>query len=291
MSSGTGLIVVAIVAAALSHQAPTDYRDRVAKFRQGSAAELTGDNGWLSVVGLCWLQDGQTVGFALDAKGHPVIPCPPSRTALGGFTRSGDKVTLNLTSGSDATVNGQPAQSGPLASDSDKLVVGNVTMVVIRRGARVGIRVFDGQSEARKEFKGQKWFPVDPAYCIQAKYIAYDKPKSMPITNVLGDTQPVPNPGYVEFTLHGKTCRLEAQDAGSGFFFNFSDLTTGKSTYPAGRFLDAPKPVNGFVTLDFNEATNPPCAFTAFATCPLPPSANALKVEVKAGEKTHHPKG
>lgn len=290
MGSGTSLLLFGIAATAFCAQAPTDYRDKVAKFRQSSAAELTGDSGWLSVVGLCWLQDGQTVGFDLDPKGHPVISSPQSQSNFRGFTRKGDQVMLNITPSSNVTVNGKLAQPGPLAPDSDKVVVGNATMMVIRRGARVGIRVFDSQSEARKEFKGQKWFPIHPAYCIQAKYVAYDKPRSMPITNVLGDTQPVSNPGYVEFTLHGKTCRLEAQDAGNGFFFNFSDLTTGKSTYPAGRFLDAPKPVNGFVTLDFNEATNPPCAFTAFATCPLPPAANALKVEVKAGEKTHHPK-
>jgi uncharacterized protein (DUF1684 family) len=108
------------------------------------------------------------------------------------------------------------------------------------------------------------------------------------ITNVLGDTTPVPSPGYVTFTIGGKECRLEAQSEASGLFFNFSDTTSGKSTYPAGRFLDAPPPVNGTMTLDFNQATNPPCAWTAYATCPLPPAANHLSVAIRAGELAHH---
>jgi uncharacterized protein (DUF1684 family) len=93
----------------------------------------------------------------------------------------------------------------------------------------------------------------------------------------------------VVFTVNGQSCRLEAQSSGSGLFFNFRDRTSGDTTYPAGRFLDAPKPQNGKVTLDFNQAVNPPCAFTAFATCPLPPHENQLAVRIPAGELTHHP--
>jgi len=119
--------------------------------------------------------------------------------------------------------------------------------------------------------------------------VPYDPPKSVGITNVIGDTAPVSIVGFVEFTMDGKTCRLDAQGAGAGLFINFRDLTSGDSTYPAGRFLDTGRPVNGEVELDFNRATNPPCAFTAFATCPLPPRQNYLEVGIPAGEKTHHP--
>jgi uncharacterized protein (DUF1684 family) len=110
----------------------------------------------------------------------------------------------------------------------------------------------------------------------------------LPITNILGDTELSPNPGYVEFKIAGKTHRLEAIDAGDELFFNFKDLTNGAKTYGAGRFLYAKAPKNGQVTLDFNQAVNPPCAYTAFATCPLPPKANYLQVAIEAGElKTH----
>jgi uncharacterized protein (DUF1684 family) len=108
------------------------------------------------------------------------------------------------------------------------------------------------------------------------------------ITNVLGQVDPVVNPGYVTFTLGGKPCRLEAEDQGGGFFFNFHDLTSGTETYGAGRFLNTPGAENGKVVLDFNRAINPPCGYTEFATCPLPPSMNYLQVAVRAGEKKFH---
>jgi uncharacterized protein (DUF1684 family) len=279
-----GCFVLAVPA--MAGQTPAHFRDQEAKFRRDNERELTKKDGWLSVAGLYWLKDGDSVDFGLDAKGHPLLPCS-SGLKGGSFVRSGDQVSLSETS--RLLLNGKAPKNGTLAFDKDKVSMGSVTMIVIRRGARIGIRTYDNASEARKKFRGEKWFPASLAFRIRAKYTAYDKPKSMPITNVLGDTQPVPNPGFVEFTVRGVRCRLEAEDAGRGLFFNFKDLTTGKSTYPAGRFLDTDKPVNGFVTLDFNQATNPPCAFTPFATCPLPPAANALKVEIKAGEKTHHP--
>ncbi len=124
---------------------------------------------------------------------------------------------------------------------------------------------------------------------MKARYVTHKAGTTIPITNVLGDTAPAPNPGYVEFRFHGQTCRLEAIDEGDTLFFNFQDGTSGKETYPAGRFLNTPLPKDGFVTLDFNRAVNPPCAYTAFATCPLPPKGNVLKVRMTAGEKTHHP--
>jgi len=284
-----GFILALVTIAAMPRQG-SEYVAKVQAFRKEAETELTRENGWLSVVGLCWIQDGQTIGMTVDAKGHPVIPCPPSKPSTCGFTRNGDRITLTVSQSKRVVLDGKPVEPGTMPMEGGGVSVGPITMTVIRRGSRIGIRVFDNKSKAREEFRGRKWFAVDPAYRISAKYVAYETPRTMPITNVLGDTQPVPNPGYVEFSLHGQKCRLEAEGQGEGLFFNFSDKTSGRSTYPAGRFLDAPKPESGMVTLDFNQATNPPCAFTAFATCPLPPSGNALPVDVKAGEKTHHPK-
>jgi len=110
----------------------------------------------------------------------------------------------------------------------------------------------------------------------------------MTIFNVIGDPSEVKCPGYLAFTVGGKECRLDVQPQASGFFLNFADTTSGKETYAAGRFLDVPKAVNGVYTIDFNQAVNPPCAFTEYATCPLPPIANHLSVAINAGEKSYH---
>lgn len=284
-------LTIALVAL-IAHQqeSPDAYSKRISKWRQDVEADLKTDDGWLAVNGLYWLPQG-TTKFAQDAHGVFVMPFAGNTGTIGSFVRNADRVSLKTLTEGPITLNGNPASEADLRTDADgnpdKVGLGAITMTVIRRGSRIGIRVFDLNSPARKNFTGLKWFPIQAVYCLKARYVPYAKPKQMPITNVLGDTAPVNNPGYVLFTLKRKTYRLEAQDAGSGLFFNFHDLTSGKSTYGAGRFLDAPKPVNGFVTLDFNQATNPPCAFTKFATCPLPPKSNFLKVEILAGEKKY----
>jgi hypothetical protein len=164
-----------------------------------------------------------------------------------------------------------------------------VTFTIIERGKRIGVRVYDPQSKAQRSFKGLHWYPVDPGAVVKAQFVSYDPPKPATITNVLGDTSPTTIPGYLTFKVNGVDCKLDAQDGGDTLFLNFTDKTTGKTTYGAGRFLDAPKPdKDGVVMIDFNKATCPPCAYTSFATCPLPPAGNSLPIELKAGEKKFH---
>jgi len=288
------VMLVVVMAVTGFGQAPSTtenasaYRDRISKWRKGVEDDLKKDEGWLSVAGLFWLIDGETT-IGADPSNGVVLPHGSSPDMVGTLLNHEGRVTFTVAAGVTATIQGSPVASQELRLDSDRVKTGSLTWMAIKRGARIGIRVFDVNCKGRKEFAGCKWYPVDSKYRIMAKYVPYLVPKSMPITNVLGDTQSVSNPGYVTFSLGGKEYRLEAQEAGAGFFFNFRDLTSGKSTYPAGRFLDAPGPVNGEVLLDFNQATNPPCAFTSFATCPLPPVANYLSVAIPAGEKTHHP--
>lgn len=265
-----------------------EYVERIAKWRKEQEADLLKPEGFLSVAGLFWLKDGiNTIGS--DPSSSIVLPHGSAPAKVGTLSLIANHVLFTAAGGANPTIGGEVTQSKDLAMDKDRVVTGSVTFMVIRRGSRTGVRLFDPNCKGRREFTGQKWFPVNPKYLVHAKYTAYDTPKSLPITNVLGDTSMVSNPGYVTFTVDGKECHLEAQAQGDGFFFNFKDLTSGNTTYPAGRFLDAPRPVNGEVTLDFNQATNPPCAFTSFATCPLPPRANFMTVAILAGEKTHHP--
>ncbi len=155
---------------------------------------------------------------------------------------------------------------------------------MIQRGQRIGIRLRDTNSKMRREFTGRKWYPLKPEFRLEAKWAPYNPPKPIKVPNILGDTNDDKSPGYAEFKLGGKTYRLEAVGVGPGLFFVFRDGTSGKETYGGGRFLDADKPEAGKVILDFNKATNPPCAFTPYATCPLPPRQNRLPVRIEAGE-------
>jgi uncharacterized protein (DUF1684 family) len=278
-----------------SQAAPMDpnYRDEIASWRKNQETELTQEQGWLSLVGLYWLREGDNL---IGSAPSNAVVLPASAPAIYGNLRCTDaKVTLVV-----PQAPGSPQPRGAviteptgfaaqlLQPDSSgaptKVKIGTTTFIVIRRGARTGVRIWDSSSKARTDFKGRTWYPVRPAYRIVANWTPYSQPKSLSIKNVLGDTSPAANPGYVTFKLSGKTYRLEAQGQGSGLFFNFHDLTSGAATYAAGRFLDADMPKDGKVILDFNKATSPPCAFTAYATCPLPPTANMLNVAVLAGE-------
>jgi uncharacterized protein (DUF1684 family) len=142
----------------------------------------------------------------------------------------------------------------------------------------------DNLSKQRAEFRGLRWFPVREPYRVTARFVSYEKLRSIPIASIIGYTDQEPSPGYAEFTLGGQTLRLEPVLEDGELFFIFRDRTAGKETYPSGRFLYAALPQDGKVELDFNKAENPPCAFTDYATCPLPPKQNVLPVRIEAGE-------
>jgi len=163
----------------------------------------------------------------------------------------------------------------------------DLTLFVIKRGDRLGIRLRDTKSKMRREFKGLHWFPVKESYRIEAKWVAYAQPKAIAIPNVLNQIEEQKSLGYAIFQLNGKEHTLEPVVEGQELFYIFKDMTAGKQTYPAGRFLYSEMPVNGKVILDFNKAHNPPCAFTPYATCPLPPKQNRLQTRIEAGELTY----
>jgi len=161
-------------------------------------------------------------------------------------------------------------------------------MFVIKRGDRYAVRLRDKNSRLRREFTRRTWFPVDEKLRVIAQWIPYDPPKQMPGPNILGETEQEPCPGVAVFRLSGAEYRLEPVLEDGRLFFIFKDRTAGKQTYPAGRFLYADARPDGTVVLDFNRAYNPPCAFTPYATCPLPPRHNQLPVSIEAGELTYH---
>jgi len=163
---------------------------------------------------------------------------------------------------------------------------------VIERGGRYGIRLKDRESALLKEFGGLRWFPVREDYRVEARFVPHASPMKIAVPNILGQVEELPSPGYAAFTIGGREVRLDPvleEPGATELFFIFRDQTTGKQTYPAGRFLYAPMPKDGRVTLDFNKAYSPPCAFTPYATCPLPPKQNRLSVRIEAGELTGKP--
>jgi uncharacterized protein (DUF1684 family) len=201
--------------------------------------------------------------------------------------------TFHAAPGAGVSVDGKPVTSQALRSDADGdqtlLTLGSLSFYVIQRGDRVGVRVKDSQSEARKDFHGIESFPIDPKWRVEARLEPYDPPKSIPVPNVLGSVEPGECPGALVFQINGKTYRLDPilEKGERDLFVIFADRTNGTQTYGAGRFLYASPPIDGRTTLDFNKAYNPPCVFTLYATCPLPPPQNRLPIRVEAGEKAY----
>lgn len=263
---------------AVTALAATSYDAEAAKWRGEYEASLKAPGGWLSVAGLFWLHEGaNTVGS--DPQSDVVLPA-------GGPAKAG---VLRLTKNAVTFEAGGTKRA--LKSDADgkpdPLKFGDVTLTIIQRDTKTGVRMKDPNAATRREFTGTKWYPAASAWRVKAKWVAYPQPKTIAITNILGMTDQEPSPGYAEFQVQGKTVRLEPVTEDGALFFMFKDATSGKTTYGAGRFLDAEMPKGDTVELDFNRATNPPCAFTAFATCPLPPKQNALPVGIEAGEKSY----
>ena len=288
--AGAALVfaVISALSANTDASGKSAYRSRIEKFRAEREAELTAETGWLSVAGLFWLKEGEN-RFGADPSNEIVLPEGSAPERAGVFEFHKGRTILRVEQDAPVTLNGKPATTVEVKTDEkllpDVIRLGSLTLTVIKRGERYGVRVKDSNSKLRHQFKGLRWFPVKETYRITARFVTYDKPKDIEIANVLGDVSKNPSPGYAVFTLRGKTYRLDPILEGKNkLFFIFADQTNNKTTYGAGRFLYTPLPQHGKVTLDFNRAENPPCAFTRFATCPLPPRQNRLKVAIEAGE-------
>lgn len=279
-------------AALLACATPAFAQDDVETWRAQRLERLQAPNGWLSLVGLHWIEPGtHTVGQAAD--NDVVLATGPDR--LGTLAFADGKATFTAAPESGVTIDGvKPAAPVVLVPDSAGTPTGVVfdegqaNFQLIERGGRFALRVRDARAATRTGFNGIEHYPVDAAWKFEATFEPHPAGKTIPIVNVLGMTEPMKNPGTVVFEKDGKTHRLEAVDEGDGqLFLIFADRTNRKETYGAGRFLYAAPAVDGRTTLDFNKAYNPPCAFNAYSTCPLPPPENRLDLAVTAGEKRY----
>jgi uncharacterized protein len=268
---------------------PSSYVTEINHWRQTKEDSLTSEDGWLSLIGLFWLNEGVNTVGANPTADIPIEADVPDQ--LGTIEFHDGKATLHITADAPVTVDGLQTTQAVLRDDSAEggpslVKIGTVTFFVIRRGDEFGIRVRDVNNPARLEFTGRNWFPIDPHYQVSGRFVPHDVPRTIPIATSSGKTEPMNNPGKVEFELDGQTLSLEAFTAGKDeLWFVFKDATSAKSTYGAGRFMYSPVSADGVVTLDFNKAYHPPCAFTPYATCPRAPKENSLPVEILAGER------
>jgi len=271
------------------------YRAEIEKWRADRVRRLTAEDGWLSVVGLSWLEEGDnSVGSAPSARVALFSGRTPAR--LGTIRLARGSASFTAAPGVSVTHGGKPVRTIALASDADGeptiLQHGTVSFYAIRRGDRLGIRVKDSAAPARREFQGIDGYAIDPKWRVAARFEPFNPKKSIPIPNILGNVTQEPSPGAVVFSIGGREYRLDAveEEGEEDLFLIFGDRTNGTATYGAGRFLYAPRPgPDGKTFVDFNKAYSPPCAFTAFATCPLPPPQNRLQIAIEAGEKKPAP--
>ncbi len=274
---------------ALTTAAPASYRAEVDKYRHDRIVELTAPDGWLAVRGLFWLHDGDNTAGS-DPTSDVVLP-PRVAKRVGVFHVVTGAVSFDADPGAVVTQRGSRVKTVTFTREEASIETSGVTLAAIRRAEKLGLRMWDPESPHRTRFKGLTYFPIDAAYHVRATFIPYDSLKPVQVPNVLGQLVRMESPGRVEFTIKGTKYTLEPVYETSkheDLFFIFKDLTSKTETYEAGRFLHTPLPTNGMVDLDFNRAYNPPCAFTEFATCPLPIKENQLPIRIPAGELRYH---
>ncbi len=253
---------------------PASYFDSIRQWQKERDAGLRSEDSWLTLAGLFWLKPGDnTIGS--DDSNEFVLPKGSAPAHLGHLRLEGDRVTFTSRDGSSRVLSYDEKKP-------DLVRAGSIALFVIKRGDRLGIRVKDSESPVRKNFQGLKYFPIDPEFRFDAKFVP--DVKKISILNVLGETGMEESPGKVEFTYKGHEYQLRPIYEGKTLFFLFKDPTNRTETYQAGRMLNTPLPINGKVDLDFNKSYNPPCTFTPYATCPLPPKDNTLPIAIKAGE-------
>jgi uncharacterized protein (DUF1684 family) len=271
-----------------------EYINKVNEWHKKRISRLKEETGWLNLVGLFWLKDGENK-FGSGKDNDIIFPSGPEH--IGSLFLKDSTVTIKVLPGVSVLNNNQPVNEMILKDDHTEdptiLALGSLRWYIIKRVKGYAIRLRDLNAELLKTFRDIERFPVNVDWRIEARFEKFDPPKKITIPDIVGTSEEENSPGVVVFTKDNQTYRMDALDAGGNrIWFIFADETSGNETYGAGRFLYTDKPdSNGIVILDFNQAYNPPCVFTRFATCPLPPKDNYLKLRITAGEKMwgeHH---
>ena len=275
--------------------AEPEYVDAINQWRDSVEKSLRRDNGWLTLAGRYIMKPGVNT-FGTAPTNDIVFPAELKGTGpdvIGTITVDTVKksVTLKLAEGVSMSSIGTPFTGERTLkydpANRDWISLGRISMHIIERDGRYVLRLADNESMVRKNFPGRLWYEVNPAFKVNAKFVPYPPGKKLSIVNVIDEISEEPCPGYVEFTMKGRKYKMDVVGEDEGMFFVMRDGTSGDTTYRPSRFLyvdKKPKPNETF-QLDFNKTYNPPCAFSEFTTCPLPPEQNILKTRIEAGEK------
>ena len=298
--SAAAIAAFALFAAGYSHAAPAkkaelslEYIADIEAWHDKVETSLRRDNGWLTLAGRFIMKPGvNTFGTGKDNDivfPPQLIGTGPER--LGTLTVTAGKVVLNTALGVAMTADGKLFTGerimGADSGKRDWVSLDRIAMHIIERNGTYVLRLADNQSEVRKNFPGRIWYETNPAFLVDAKFVPYPPGRTISIVNVIDEVSDEPCPGYVVFKLKGKTHKLDVIGEDDGLFFVIRDGTSGNTTYRPSRFLfveKVPAPNTTF-KLDFNKAYNPPCAFSEFTTCPLPPKQNIMQTKIEAGEK------
>jgi uncharacterized protein len=265
----------------------------VEQWRSARVAELTSDEGWLTLVGLFWLEKGDN-SFGQAASNQLVLNHPALARRAGKFVLDSKGVHFTANRGSGITHAGQPVATLDMVADTqgDPTVLssGPLRFFVIERSGKLGVRVRDIDSPRRRPFTPIDYYPIDAGWVFDARFEPYEPHRHIRIVNILGLEEEMDCPGALVFNKEGREWRLDAvleSPHDQTLFVMFGDRTNGNGSYGGGRFLHVPLPAGGRARVDFNQAYNPPCAFNDFATCPLPPDQNRLALRVESGEKAY----
>ena len=288
----TFLILTSLFACNLNQESfnEEDYIKSIQDWQTKRLDNLKSENGWLNLVGLYWLKEGQNP-FGSNEANNIIFP-EKAPDFIGTITLFKGNLSISINEDIKVFVNDSLVTERNINTDSDDnttiFKMGSLKWHIIKRGEKYGIRLRDLESPLIDQITEIPYFPINPVWRVQATFKKFDSPKKIAIPNVLGDTEYESCYGLLTFEIEGKEYSLMPLGNGetNDLFLIFADETSAEETYGAGRFLSVEKPNKKGVTyIDFNKATNPPCAFTEFATCPLPPKENILPIKILAGEK------
>ena len=292
-----GFLCVALFASAVSilvssTRADDAYRSEIERFRQRRVADLKAEDGWLSVVGLHWLYQGESL-LGSDPSSDILLPAG-APASVGSLILQEDVAVFRAAHGAKITRGGSAFTEGEIRSDSsgkpDVLAVGDIRMILLKRGSRYALRVKDNQSASRTRFTDLRWYPIDEGWKITARFVPAPEHTRLVFDTIVGEQEITDSPGYAVFERGGKTYKLQAaRESDGSLWFVFRDGTSGRTTHGGARQLLSAAPRGDVVVLDFNKATNLPCAYIPFATCPLAPPQNRLSLPITAGELKYEP--
>ncbi len=286
-------ILVNCISCASDQNTDKAYTTAIQKWQQNRIEQLKSKKGWLNLAGLYWLKDGDN-SFGSDPANDIVFPDGKAAHFIGSFVLNNGEVNISINKGIQVAHNGEPILKMRMRIDQEDkptiLTHETLSWFIIKRDGKLAVRLRDFESPQLKQFKGIETYSIDPTWKVEAILKPDEVRKKIPISTVLGTTRNQTSPGTLVFKIQGKTYTLDAvaEETDKKLFVIFADKTTGVETYGGGRFLFVDKPAkDGKTIIDFNQAHNPPCAFSAFATCPLPPRQNRLPIKITAGEKLY----